>query len=344
MNGKLSRSVRGWMPRSAPRLFDPIAYPSIIFVILLIVIGASASSAFIGVFNVSNVLIQVTPLLLISLGQMIAVGSGGLDLSVGSTASLSAVTAAVLFEVVGPQLAILAAIGVALLVGLVNGLLVAIGLEPFLVTLATLSIVQGVAFIVTPIPAGTVPEWFTGLAQLWVNIPVALPLVVIVAIGTGYFSRRTQTGTDILAVGGDPAIAKLLGVRVNWTLVKTYVLVALLAGLAGLFLVARTRTGDPTIGARFALDSLAAVVVGGTLLAGGRITVVGTVFGAFALGLVPNVMNLAGVPTFYQTASKGAILLLAIVLPIVVASFVRAQQRRGLIKVRNQVPKVLMRH
>jgi hypothetical protein len=113
----------------------------------------------------------------------------------------------------------------------------------------------------------------------------------------------------VLAVGGDTAVARLMGIRVERTLVKTYVVTALFAALAGLFLVARTRTGDPLIGSRFALDSLAAVVVGGTVLGGGRFTLAGTVLGALALGLLFNVLNLIGVPTFYQTAPKGIVLI-----------------------------------
>lgn len=307
------------------RFTDPIALPSLIFVIILIVYGVSSSSSFLNGFNISNVLIQVTPLMLIAVGQSFAVGTGGLDLSVGSTASLVAVTFATLFVPLGAPLALGIAMLVAVLVGMINGALVAYGLEPFLVTLATLAAVQGVAFFIQPVPGGEVPEWYTNIAQLWGNIPIALPVVLVAVALAALLLRRTATGANILAVGGDVHVARLVGIRVERTLMKAYVLSAVFAGLAGLFLVARTRTGDPTIGAVFTLDSLAAVVVGGTLLTGGRISMAGTVFGALALGLLPNVMNLSGVSTFYQTTAKGIILIAAILLPTIIA---RALARR----------------
>lgn len=310
------------------RFTDPIAIPSLVFVLILIVYGASSTSSFLNGFNISNVLIQVTPLLLIAVGQSFAVGSGGLDLSVGSATSLVAVVFATLFVPLGAPLALAIAMFLAVLVGLVNGTLVAYGLEPFLVTLATLAVVQGIAFLIQPVPGGEVPEWYTNVAQLWGNIPVALPIVLIVVVLAGLLLRRTSTGANILAVGGDAQVARLVGIRVERTLVKAYVLSAIFAGLAGLFLVARTRTGDPTIGAVFTLDSLAAVVVGGTLLTGGRITMAGTVLGALALGLLPNVMNLSGVSTFYQTTGKGVILIVAILLPAVLARAVKRRRRR----------------
>lgn len=309
------------------QVFEPVSLPSILFVIFLVIIGVSTSTSFLGGFNVSNVLVQVTPLILLALGQALAVGSGGIDLSVGSIASLSAVTTASLLVPLGAPMAIGIAMAVALAAGFLNGALIAYGLEPFLVTLATLSIFQGIAFLIQPVPGGVVPDWFTAIAQFWNNIPYALPIVILLAIACAFIVRKTQTGSDLLAVGGNIEIARMLGVRIEWTLIKTYMIVALFAGLAGMFLAARTGIGDPTIGARFALDSLAAVVVGGTLLAGGRLSVLGAVFGALALGLVPNVMNLAGVPTFFQTAVKGLILIAAILVPVILARAV-VQRRR----------------
>lgn len=310
-----------------PRL-DPLALPGVVFLVLLITLGTTAGSAFLSPFNTSNVLLQVTPLLLIAIGQTFAVASGGLDLSVGSTASLTAVIAATLFQPLGVPVALLVAVAAGCFIGLINGVAIAAGFEPFLVTLAMLSVAQGLALFIRPTPGGTVPEGYTAIAGFWNNIPVALPLVLIVAIGAAAYLRRSRTGAHVLAVGGDTAVARLMGIRVERTLVKTYVITALFAALAGLFLVARTRTGDPLIGSRFALDSLAAVVVGGTVLGGGRATLAGTVLGAAALGLLSNVLNLIGVPTFYQTVAKGIVLIAAILLPSLGARGVTAYRRR----------------
>lgn len=313
--------------RSSGWAMDPLAVPGAVFVVALIAFGATSSDAFLSTFNVSNVLIQVTPLILIALGQAFVIGSGGFDLSVGSIASLSAVVAATLFEPLGVLPAVVVALAAGLAVGLVNGLLVAAGLEPFLVTLAMLSAAQGVALIIRPTPGGTVPGGFTVLADYIGGVPVALPGVLLVSLVAGAFLRTSRTGADLVSVGGDPGIARLLGVNVGRTLVKTYLLSAGLAALAGIFLVARTRTGDPTIGARFALDSIAAVIVGGTLLTGGRITLLGTIIGSFALGLIPNVMNLAGISTFYQTATKGLVLVAAILLPNLISRALANRRR-----------------
>lgn len=319
--------LRPWRLRDSRLAVDPLALPGLAFVIALVLFGVSTSDSFLSTFNVSNVLVQVTPLMLIALGQAFVIGSGGFDLSVGSVASLSAVVAATLFEHTGVPLAVVIALGVGLAIGLLNGLLVAAGLEPFLVTLATLGVAQGIALIVRPTPGGVVPEGYTVLADYIGGIPVALPGVLLIALLAAALLRDTRTGSDLKSVGGDPSIAGLLGINVGRTYVKTYLLSAALAALAGLFLVARTRTGDPTIGARFALDSIAAVIVGGTLLTGGRITVFGTVVGSLALGLIPNVMNLAGISTFYQTAAKGVVLVLAILLPSLLTRLVVRRRR-----------------
>lgn len=321
---------RDWLVRlqRSGWAIDPLAIPGLAFVLGLIAVGAASSDAFLGSFNVSNVLIQVTPLILIALGQALVIGSGGFDLSVGSVISLSAVVAATLFEPLGVLPGVVIAVAAGLVVGLINGLLVAAGLEPFLVTLATLSAVQGVALVVRPTPGGVVPQWYTEIAGYVGTVPVALPAVLLVSLVIRELLRTTRTGANLVAIGGNQEVANLLGVNVRWTLVKTYLISAGLAALAGLFLVARTRTGDPTIGARFALDSIAAVIVGGTLLTGGRITVMGTLIGSLALGLIPNVMNLAHVSTFYQTATKGLVLVAAILLPNVVSRLVARRRRR----------------
>ena len=315
--------------RAAGWTMDPLAIPGLVFVCALLAFGAATSHAFLSPFNVSNVLVQVTPLILIALGQALVIGSGGFDLSVGSVVSLSAVITASLLKPAGVTLALLAALLAGLLVGLVNGLLAAAGLEPFLATLATLSAVQGAALIIRPTPGGVVPESFAAIAGNVGNVPVALPGVLLVSLGVRQLLRVTRTGANTIAVGGGQDVAQLLGVNVRRTLVKTYMLSAGLSVLAGVFLVARTRTGDPTIGARFALDSIAAVIVGGTLLTGGRLTVIGTLIGSLALGLIPNVMNLAHISTFYQTATKGLVLVVAILVPNVVSTLLGRRRRRA---------------
>ncbi|MGC4153231.1 MAG: ABC transporter permease [Propionicimonas sp.] len=322
------RSRQG-LSRRVRTAVDPIAYPAAVFSLLLIVLGIASGPAFSGAFNVSNILLQVTPLLMIAIGQTFAIATGGLDLSVGSTASLSAVVTATLMQPLGPPLACLVGLCAGLAVGLINGLAVASGFEAFLTTLATLSIAQGAALFVRPTPGGEVPPEFGVIAGFWNNLPVALPIVLLAAAAAAFYLRRTRTGSDILSVGGDPGVSRLAGINVKRAYLTAYLICSGFAALAGIYLVARTQTGDPIIGGRFALDSLAAVVVGGSLLAGGRVTLAGTVFGALALGLVSNVMNLWGVPTFYQNVAKGLILIAAILLPTLIGAATERSRRRA---------------
>jgi ribose transport system permease protein len=316
--------VRAWR-----RALDPLALPAMLFVLALVLVGASQSGAFLSTFNISNVLVQVTPLLLVAVGQTFAVTSGGLDLSVGSIISLVAVVAAVLFQPIGAPLAILIALAVGLAVGYLNGVAVAWGLEAFLVTLATLSIAQGVAFLILPTPGGAVPGWYAAFASYWGPMPIALPFALGVAALATAVLRRHRVGAHILAVGGDQETARVNGVRVSRTLVHAYLLSALCASLAALFLLARIRTGDPTIGTAFTLQSLAAVVLGGTVLGGGRASMLGTVFGALALGLLTNVLNFLGVSAFYQTLVTGTLVIIAVLVPNLTSRALSARRRKA---------------
>lgn len=308
---------------------DPIALPAVFFLLLLVVIGVLGSPAFLTSANLTNILTQTTPLLLIAVGQTFVIGSRGLDLSVGATVTLSASLVATAYPEIGIP-AIPLALLAAALVGVVNGVGVSAGLNPFLVTLASLSVVQGLVFTYRTAPGGAVPAELAAMAGPMGPMPIALPIVIgVTAVAAGVL-RWTRLGAHILAAGGDPVVARLAGVRLTRSLISAYVICALLAGLAGLFLAARTRTGDPLVGQGFTLDAIAAVVLGGTLLAGGRVTLFGTVIGTVCLGLLPNVMNLLDVPYYYQQPVTGALLIAAVLLPSVARQLRAARQRSRL--------------
>ncbi len=299
--------------------------PAALFCLVLVGVGASQSPVFLSSFNIGNLAVQILPLMLVAIGQTYAVGSGGLDLSVGSTVSVVAVVTAVSFAAFGIPGALALGAVTGLAIGVVNGLFVSRGVEPFLVTLGTLSVAQGVALFVSPVPGGDVPATYRAIAGYWGNVPVILPVGIALAALAVWSVRRTRTGAHIVAVGGSRDIAFLCGIDPRSTYVRAYALSAGFAVLAAFFLVARTSTGDPTIGARFTLDSLAAVVLGGTLLGGGRVAMAGTIFGAVALGLLSNVLNLLQVPAFWQTPLKGLLVIGAVLLP---ALIVRGLSRR----------------
>lgn len=301
--------------------------PALGFVVVLALVGAQSPNFFSG-FNIGDVLTQVTPLLLVAAGQTFVVASGGIDLSVGSIVSLASVTSAQLFPGLGVPLAIVVAVAAATVAGCVNGWLVSRGLEPFLVTLATLSVVQGIAFTVLPAPGGNVPDSFANIAGYFGNgaIPFALPIAAVVVAAATFLLRRAPIGVDILATGSSTAVAQLCGVRTTRAFLWAYGISGLLAGLAGLFVNARTLGGDPLAGATYTLDSIAAVVLGGTAITGGRASIVGSAFGVIALGLLSNVLNFAHVSNFYQEAAKGVVVVLAVGIPILVVRTSRRLQ------------------
>ncbi len=304
--------------------------PVLLFCVVLVLVGSAQSPVFLSTFNLGNLAAQILPLLLVAIGQTYAVGSGGLDLSVGSIVSLVAVTTAVSFTAFGIPGAVLMGFAAGIAIGALNGLFVSRGIEPFLVTLGTLSLAQGIALFISAVPSGDVPGAYRQIAAYWGNIPIILPAVVALTALAIWSVKRTRAGANIVAVGGNREVAYLNGVPIRKTYIKAYMLSAVFAVLAALFLVARTSTGDPTIGARFTLDSLAAVVLGGTFLGGGRIVMLGTVFGAIALGLLSNVLNLLQVSAFYQTPLKGLLVIGAVLLPTLITHAVSRHRARSI--------------
>lgn len=317
--------LRGWRPA------DYTALPALAFIIVLASIGAQSPNFF-GTFNIGNVLTQVTPLLLVAVGQTFVIASAGIDLSVGSTVSLASVLSAQLFPHLGIPLTVVVALAASTMAGIANGWMVSRGLEPFLVTLATLSVIQGLAFTILPAPGGSVPDSFANVAGYFADgvVPNALPIAVLVVVLSTVFLRRTPIAMDILATGSNASVAKLCGVRTTRSLLWAYGLSGLLAGLAGLFVIARTLGGDPLAGATYTLDSIAAVVLGGTAITGGRASIIGSAFGVIALGLLSNVLNFANVSTFYQEAAKGIVVILAVGVPILVVRISRRVRASGL--------------
>ncbi len=310
----------------------PAAAPAVLLLAVLLVIGATQSSRFLSGLNLSNVLIQTTPLLIVALGQMIVVASRGLDLSVGSVVSLVTVIVASLAGGMGLLPALVIGIAAALLVGLVNGAAVAWGIDGFLTTLATLFVVQGLCLFILETPGGSVPEGFGDLAGFFGGasgvVPLALPIVLLIALGTSLFLRHSRTGLHILAIGSDRRVARLCGVPITRALLIAYCASAGFAALAGIFVTARTLGGDPLGGATFTLDSLAVVVLGGTMLDGGRATVFGTVVAALAIGFLSNVMNWMQVSDYWQTPVKGGVVIAAVLIPALSTALARALRRR----------------
>ncbi|MCK1312377.1 MULTISPECIES: ABC transporter permease [unclassified Bradyrhizobium] len=273
--------------------------------------GLTASTAdFASWQNSLNLVAQAAPLILVSIGQMIVILVRGLDLSVGAVVSLTtgilSLNAPVYFTLPG-------AIAMAVVVGLLNGFSVTrLRVHPIIATLSIMGITQGVAMLMRPTAGGTVPSQIVSLVNghvLGIYMPVLWTIVaVLVAWKIVHGSRL---GLHLFAIGGGET-AGTFGIAEQRNIIAAYVLSSCFAAVAGIFLAGRIASGDPNIGAQYAIDSITAVALGGTQLAGGIGSVHGTVIGCTLLALIANGMNLLNVSAFVQTVVKGLILLVVI--------------------------------
>jgi ribose/xylose/arabinose/galactoside ABC-type transport system permease subunit len=308
---------------AAPRVrrlrWQTVAEYVIVFAIILeSIFFALYAPQFLSVPNLVNIALSIAITGILAVGMTAVILTGGIDLSVGSVAALAGVVAALVAttDVAGSvALASAAALGVGLAVGLFNGAMVAwFRVPPFVTTLAMLTICRGLAFVLTGGRAvGNLPEGFGLFGRehvLGVPVPVILMLLVFAA---GWFVLRRMTfGRYVYAVGGNREAAFLAGVNVKGVTMLVYILNGLLVGLAGLVLASRLGAGVPNAGIQYELDVIAAVVVGGTSLNGGRGSVIATLWGAVFIGVLNNGLNLAGIDPYMQRIALGAVILLAV--------------------------------
>jgi ribose transport system permease protein len=302
--------LRGWIGQNRE--------VSAIFVVLvlLVILSSLLSDRFMTSRNLNNVGTNATSLALLATGQTFVILTGGIDLSVGSIVTISNVCAARTMEWY-PQLWPLISLAVLLmgtLIGLINGLLITrLRIPAFLVTLGTLSILQGITFVISRSQAGSIPSDFEFFAFGTVGpIPVGLILGVLV-VGLGLYALANTTfGRYIFAVGGNAESARLSGVPVDRVVLGTYILSGFLASLSGLFITSRVGIGIPSVGQGMELDSVTAVVIGGTSLFGGSGGLLGTAFGVVILRIVDNILNLVQVSAFWQQVVKGLIIVAAV--------------------------------
>jgi ribose transport system permease protein len=298
--------------------------------LMLVVIVAIYGSYQSGVFTLDELNLDTAAamtLMLAGTGQTIVLLRGGIDLSIGGMISLCTVIAATRFTddpgtVVLWSLAILA---LGLAIGALNGLLISfLRLQPFLVTLATWSILGGVAMIILPTDGGSVPGWWLGFAYLEL-LGLSSPVWMLIALVLFWsWFRSTRVGITIQATGSNEKSAFLSGVSITRINVLTYGLSGLFAAGAALYLTTQTGAGSPTIGKDYILPSVAAAVIGGISLFGGRGHLAGTLIGAFILTLIGNLVFVLRVSSYWQPVASGVILLLS-----VLASSIAEKAARG---------------
>ena len=287
-----------------------------LMILLLFVYLGFRNEFFLTPRNLLNVGRQASVVAIVALGEALVIISRGLDLSVGSTLGLAAVASAYVGHSSGDQsLALLAGLGVGALVGVINGGLVTrININPFIATLGTLSVTRGLALLITggiPIPfSGGIPE-FLGAGRIY-TVPASLILMVVLAIIFHIFASRTRIGRNIYAIGDSPTAARLAGVNVEGARLLVYVLCGALAGLGGIILSGNLASANPDLGRGYELDVIAAVILGGTALSGGRGSILGVVLGALLMALLGNAFVLLGISAHWQVVSKGLVIIFAV--------------------------------
>ncbi|HLP67597.1 MAG TPA: ABC transporter permease [Rhizobium sp.] len=298
------------------------------FLIAALILFSLASRQFLTVDNLTNVARQSVYLVLVSLGQMLVLVTGGFDLAVGTSIALTSVVSAsvmVYFAALFPDMVwLVIALGVsagflaALALGILNGIGIAqFGVSPFIMTLGVQSVGAGIALFLTGgVPIGNLPfefgDFFGFGRVLGIPVPVLIAVVAITAMWI--LMNRTRSGARIYAIGGNIKAANLSGINTTRTLFLAYILCALLASVAGVLLTARVESGETNLGGTIALESIAACVIAGVSLRGGIGRVESVVLGAFFIVLVQNGMNLMQIGSYMQMVLLGSLLILAVVI------------------------------
>ena len=319
----MSNVLAGSRPKPTSQTLKRLAQrirPVYLALFLLILIGIFTQPTFLTLRNVRNIILSTTPWAIATIGQTLALLTAGIDLSIGPVVSLTNVIAAFLMKNHPNQVwgIVLLCIGCGSLVGLMNGVAISrLRLNPFIITLATGTIIQGVTLGIMYQPGGLVTEGFLKVSRAGLGqIPYALFYLILLYLIGSFILKRTPFGLSIYAIGGNETSARLSGIRNELVIIVVYSISGFLAALAGLFLASRIGSGDPLVGDPISLDTITAAVLGGTSLFGGVGDLVGGLAGAFFIGILSTVLNLNNVSPFYQWISKGVILIAALALDL----------------------------
>jgi ribose transport system permease protein len=296
-------------------------YALYILVAILLVATITKGAVFWGATNLTNLLLQMSIIGVVTLAELIVVLTGGIDISVGSALGLAAVISAGLFGGPSVLLALAVALVVGGIVGAVNGWLVAFrGLEPFIVTLGMLALARGLVYAYgngIPVNPKAAASFATFGQTTILGIPVLAIIWMLMVLLIGFLLSRTVWGRRVYAIGSNKEAARSSGIPVRTTLWSVYILAGLLVGLGGWMFLCRFASGTSTAGNLLELEAIAAVVIGGARLSGGYGTVFGAVVGTIIFAVIANLLSLLNVSTFLQDAFRGALILVAVTLATV---------------------------
>lgn len=294
-------------------------YGTVAILVALVVVAASMSDVFLTERNILNVLRQISGSSLMAVGMLFVILTRGIDLSVGSIAALGSVLSAILIQQYGPGLSLVATLLAGAACGLASGVLVAfLKLPPFVTTLAMMTVARGLALIVSagqPIVMGDSGAAVTAFGSgSLAGIPYPVVLMAVVFLVSGAVLMFTRYGRLVKAIGSNVEAVRLSGIPVAWYTMSVYVISGMLAAGAGIVSASRTGVGSANIGVGAELDAIAAVVIGGASLMGGRGGAFNTFIGVIVLGIIANMMNLARVPGYHQQVFMGCIIVGAMLL------------------------------
>ncbi|WP_330961271.1 ribose ABC transporter permease [Photobacterium sp. 53610] len=297
-----------------------IEQKSLIALLFLIVVVSFLNPNFFTADNILNILRQTSVNAIIAVGMTLVILTAGIDLSVGSVLALCGAFAASLIAMEVPvPIAVPTALLAGAALGAVSGIIIAKGkVQAFIATLVTMTLLRGVTMVYTdgrPISTGFTDTadafaWFgTGYA---LGIPVPVWLMVVVFAAAWYLLNHTRFGRYVYALGGNESATRLSGINVDRVKIGVYAICGLLAALAGIIVTSRLSSAQPTAGMGYELDAIAAVVLGGTSLMGGKGRIMGTLIGALIIGFLNNALNLLDVSSYYQMIAKAVVILLAV--------------------------------
>ena len=300
-------------PRILGARTDLIVYVTLV---LLFLAGVVSSPSFLDPYNLTSNLRAAAALGIVGIGQAMVMISGGVDLSVSSTITLTTIISAGVMAGRDSMIlpAVLACLGVGLAMGCLNGLaVVKLRIPPFIATLGVLSIGRGIVLLITHGPIGAIAPGFRLLSRGSIGpLPSALLIILIVFTAAVLVMNRTTWGRYLFAMGGNREVSRLAGIRVSRIEFSSYLVSALCAALAGLYLSSRMGVGDPSVGPGFDLDSIIAVLIGGIPFGGGRGNILGVIAGVLVITVLGSLLNMWNLETWYHQIARAAILLAAI--------------------------------
>ena len=284
-------------------------------IIVLTIVTSSISPVFFTTRNFVNVASQVAVLGVLASGTTLLMVSRGMDLSIGSSVSLAGmVLAYLMIEGFPIWLSVFACLFLAAAIGAINGVLASYSpVHPFVITLGVLTLLQGLALLVSQTPLYGLPDAFVAWGRSKIlGLPIEVVVFILVAVAVQGILRATKLGRWLYAIGGSEAAAHLAGIRIRYVKVVIYTINGLLVGIAAILLVSQIASAGATMGAGHELSAIAAVAVGGTTLAGGKGDMIGTLLGVMLLGLISNALNLMSISPNWQFVLQGLVIVVAV--------------------------------